>query len=53
VRELVRDPGRVTALGEAGRRAAQEHARSRQIERMERLLIDAAATRLGPAARNP
>jgi hypothetical protein len=44
---LAGDPRRVAALGEAGRRAAPEHARSRQLERLERVLADAAATRTG------
>lgn len=45
VRALARDPDRAAALGEAGRRAARAHARSRQIEVLEELLIDAAGMR--------
>ena len=44
VRALARDSHRAAALGEAGRRAGREHARSRQIERLERVLTDAAGT---------
>lgn len=45
VRTLARDPGRAAALGEAGRQAAHDHARSRQIERLETVLAGAAASR--------
>jgi glycosyltransferase involved in cell wall biosynthesis len=45
VRALARDRGRARALGAAGRGAAQQHARSRQVERLEAVLADAAGLR--------
>jgi glycosyltransferase involved in cell wall biosynthesis len=47
VRTLARDRDGAASLGEAGRRAAHEHARSRQIERLEAVLTDAAGMRAG------
>ena len=45
VRSLAGDPQRAATLGEAGRRAGREHARSRQLVRVEEVLTEAAATR--------
>jgi glycosyltransferase involved in cell wall biosynthesis len=47
VRMLAADPRRAAAFGDAGRRAALEHARSRQLERLERVLADAAGSMRG------
>jgi glycosyltransferase involved in cell wall biosynthesis len=49
VRALARDRQRTAALGETGRNATREHARSRQLERLEQVLADAAATPIGRA----
>jgi glycosyltransferase involved in cell wall biosynthesis len=51
IRALAHDPHRAAALGEAGRRAAPEHARSLQIGRLERILADAAGARPEPMTR--
>jgi colanic acid biosynthesis glycosyl transferase WcaI len=45
VRALARDPEGAAALGQAGRNAGGEFARSRQIERLESVLASAAASR--------
>ncbi len=46
VRSLARDPGLAARLGSAGRRAAPEYARSRQVERLQETLRAAAGGRL-------
>ena len=43
VRELAADRARARALGEAGRRVAARNTRSRQVERLERVLLEATA----------
>ena len=48
VRELIHNPQRAAALGDGGRRAARDHARSRQIARLEQILADAAAMSMAP-----
>jgi colanic acid biosynthesis glycosyl transferase WcaI len=42
IRHLRDRPDLASALGSAGRRAVREHARSRQVTRLERILLDAA-----------
>jgi glycosyltransferase involved in cell wall biosynthesis len=40
---LARDPGRARALGRAGRETARRHARSRQVDRLNELIVEASA----------
>ena len=47
IRVLAADRARAVAMGEAGRRAVPEHTRSRQVDRLEELLLRAAGE--GPA----
>jgi glycosyltransferase involved in cell wall biosynthesis len=51
VRELSGDRARSQRLGEEGRRVAHDHARSRQVARLERVLAEAAAPRSTPNGR--
>jgi colanic acid biosynthesis glycosyl transferase WcaI len=53
VRDLSRDPALVRRLGEAGREAAGGLGRSRQVERLEAVLAEAAGTRTAPHKGGP
>ena len=53
VRDLSRDPALVWRLGEAGRAAARGLARSRQVERLEAVLAEAAGARTARDERGP
>ncbi|MEA2272789.1 MAG: hypothetical protein QOI98_1497 [Solirubrobacteraceae bacterium] len=50
-RSLARDPDSARALGQAGRREATVHVRSRQVERLEQVLLEVAAGAPYPVAR--